>query len=286
MGTFNNNKIKTVESKKLAIYFTTFLTLVISIYIIFLLLKDKNSLRSTLLISTFIVINIIVLLKNYPYLINKMEFRYIDKQIFLISNAFLNYLDYSFPEKEKILFDLFSVHLKNDVSKLFNSYKNKEITYRRNCKDLRNSKPEIRYYVIYTLLDIAALDNLYSLKEEYFIEEVRKLLDINSQSFKAIKNAYKKKGLKEERKIIEEEARKKTAKEITKSFLPYNAYKILGVSPEVTKNQLKKVYRELAKKYHPDKFHGQSEANIEQMEIKFQEVTEAYEIINKYINLN
>ena len=143
-------------------------------------------------------------------------------------------------------------------------------------------EPEIRYYAIYTLFDIASEDSLYSLQEEQFIEKVREQLRIHPETFQHIKNAYLNKGLKEESKLIEEQNRKETTKKLSKSFLPYNAYKILGVSPTVTKSQLKKIYRTLAKKYHPDKFHGQSEEVIQQAEDKFQEILEAYEIILEY----
>ncbi len=282
MGTFNNNKLKAIEAKKLAIYVTTFLTLIISISVISLLIVGGISLSSILLILTFVIINVIILLKNYPYFKNKMEFRKIDKKIFLISLAFLNYLDFPDSKKEKILYNLFSVHFKSDISKFLNSYQNKEINYRGICKSLSMSKPEIRYFVIYTLLDIVSSDKFYSIKEEEFIEEVRILLNIHKKSFDKIKLVYNKQGLKEERKIYEEEARKKTTKEISKSFLPYEAYKILGVSQSIKKSQLKKVYRNLAKKYHPDKFYGQNDVVIQEMENKFQEITEAYEVVKKY----
>jgi len=282
MGTFNNNKLRTIEAKKLAIYVTTFLTLIISISVISLLIVEGISLSSILLILTFVIINVIILLKNYPYFKNKMEFRNIDKRIFLISLAFLNYLDFPGSEKEKILYNLFSVHFKSDISKFFNSYKNKEINYRGICKNLSMSKPEIRYFVIYTLLDIVSSDKFYSIKEEKFIEEVRILLNIHKKSFDKIKLVYNKQGLKEERKIYEDETRRKTTKEISKSFLPYEAYKILGVSQSIKKSQLKKVYRNLAKKYHPDKFYGQNDTIIQEMENKFQEITEAYEVVKKH----
>ena len=50
-------------------------------------------------------------------------------------------------------------------------------------------------------------------------------------------------------------------------------YKILGVSRDVTQDELKKAYRKLARKYHPD---VSKEANAE---AKFKEVGEAYEAL-------
>ncbi len=52
-------------------------------------------------------------------------------------------------------------------------------------------------------------------------------------------------------------------------------YKILGVSKNATQNEIKKAYRKLARKYHPDLNPGDSEA-----EKKFKEIQEAYEVLS------
>ena len=52
-------------------------------------------------------------------------------------------------------------------------------------------------------------------------------------------------------------------------------YKILGVDRNADANAIKKAYRKLAKKYHPDTNQENSVANE-----KFKEVTEAYEILH------
>lgn len=52
-------------------------------------------------------------------------------------------------------------------------------------------------------------------------------------------------------------------------------YKILGVSENVDKDELKKAFRQLAKKYHPDR-----NQNDESAKNKFQEVNEAYNILS------
>ena len=51
-------------------------------------------------------------------------------------------------------------------------------------------------------------------------------------------------------------------------------YKILGVNKNATSSEIKKAYRELAKKYHPDKNKGNIEA-----EEKFKEIQEAYDTL-------
>src|SRR6266516_3076803 len=52
-------------------------------------------------------------------------------------------------------------------------------------------------------------------------------------------------------------------------------YDILGVKKNASDEELKKAYRNLAKKYHPDKNKGNKEA-----ENKFKEISEAYAVLS------
>lgn len=52
-------------------------------------------------------------------------------------------------------------------------------------------------------------------------------------------------------------------------------YSILGVSQDASKEDIKKAYKNLAKKYHPDANSGNKSA-----EDKFKEITEAYEVLS------
>ncbi len=56
-------------------------------------------------------------------------------------------------------------------------------------------------------------------------------------------------------------------------------YEVLGVSPSASDEELKKAYRELVKKYHPDNYNDNPLADL--AEAKMKEVNEAYDTVVK-----
>ena len=63
-------------------------------------------------------------------------------------------------------------------------------------------------------------------------------------------------------------------------------YKILEINKTATEEEIKKAYRKLAMKYHPDKFANSSEEEKKKAEEKFKEINEAYEnVINHKIKI-
>ncbi|MDR0508674.1 MAG: molecular chaperone DnaJ [Candidatus Methanoplasma sp.] len=58
--------------------------------------------------------------------------------------------------------------------------------------------------------------------------------------------------------------------------MPGDYYEILGVGKDASQDDIKKAYRSLAKKYHPDV----TDLSKEEAEAKFKEVSEAYEVLS------
>ena len=56
-------------------------------------------------------------------------------------------------------------------------------------------------------------------------------------------------------------------------------YEVLGVKPSATDEEIKKAYRELARKYHPDNYQNSPVADLAQEKMK--EINEAYEEVQK-----
>ena len=57
-------------------------------------------------------------------------------------------------------------------------------------------------------------------------------------------------------------------------------YDILGIQKNASESEIKKAYRKLAAKYHPDRQQNKSDKEKKEAEEKFKEVTRAYEVLS------
>lgn len=57
-------------------------------------------------------------------------------------------------------------------------------------------------------------------------------------------------------------------------------YEVLGVNKNVSETDLKKAFRQLSMKYHPDRQQGKSENEKQEAEEKFKEIAEAYDVLS------
>lgn len=77
----------------------------------------------------------------------------------------------------------------------------------------------------------------------------------------------------------------KSYKSQNKNLSLKEAYEILGLSSGAKLDEVKKKYRELAKRYHPDVLNANnvSQAQLKEGARKFQQVNEAYELVKKHL---
>lgn len=144
----------------------------------------------------------------------------------------------------------------NSAFKLFNGIVKKEVSARQVCIQIRQHMPHAsRLQLIHFLFGIAKADGFVTQSE---VEEIRKIagyLYINDKDFVSIKAMF-----------YDESD---------------NAYKILEISRSVSDAEVKKAYRKMVKKYHPDKLQDLGEEHLKGANKKFQSIQEAYDKIKK-----
>ena len=114
---------------------------------------------------------------------------------------------------------------------------------------------ETRLQVIHFLFSVANADGLVSKSEVQQLSQIAQAFAINQRDFGSIKAMFFDK--------------------------PDRAYEILEVPKTATVAEIKKAYRTMVKKYHPDKLQDMDEAYRKGAEEKFRAVQEAYERIQK-----
>lgn len=140
--------------------------------------------------------------------------------------------------------------------------------------------------ILSAVCEIYVYNNLKNYNSKGIIEEIAKFLKIDYRKIKdkfARKEIENQKIRNEKRKQLEEKRKRyyqsNTNHRLTKSKrLDY--YKILGLSSNVTNDQIKQRIKELALQYHPDRFGNNIELQKQNSE-KFKEITEAYNYIKR-----
>ena len=124
------------------------------------------------------------------------------------------------------------------------------------CGDIRmRMQPEVRVQLLHYLFGIAKADGDVSPSEIEVIQRISNLMGVSTNDFESIKNMFY-------RNVDSD-------------------YKVLGISPEATDEEVKKAYRQMAIKYHPDKVSQMGEEFQKGAKEKFQKIQESYEAIKK-----
>lgn len=145
----------------------------------------------------------------------------------------------------------------NAIFRTFNEViKKREISAQRICLYLnQRTRYEVRLQLLHFLFGIANADGQLSEAEVAKLREIAGYLRISGNDFESIQAMF-----------VESAD---------------HAYKILEIDRSATDAELKRAYRNMAKKYHPDRVNTQDEAIKKGAEEKFKQVQKAYEQIQK-----
>lgn len=145
----------------------------------------------------------------------------------------------------------------NHAFKLFKKIsQQKNISKRQVCMQIKQMMDHAsRLQLLHFLFGIAKADGQVTEKEIREIYTMSGYLGINNKDFESIKAMF--------------------YNSIN------NAYKILEIDKTATVDEIKKAYRKMAKKYHPDRVIHLGKEHQEGAEEKFRQVQEAYEQLQK-----
>ena len=112
-----------------------------------------------------------------------------------------------------------------------------------------------RLEIVHVLLDIANADGQFDDVERDVIENIVRALNIMSSDYKSLLALYQ------------------------KQKDPQWMYQALEITPEATDEEVKKAYRRMAMKYHPDKLASAPDEVKQKATEKFRDIQQAYETV-------
>lgn len=136
-----------------------------------------------------------------------------------------------------------------------------EIPVHEVCQQIKmNVDSSSRLQLLHLLFGIAAADGQVNKDEQSLLALIASLLGINERDYVSLQSMFVKDG--------------------------DAAYKILEIEKSSGDDEVKKAYRRMAMKYHPDKVHHLGPEFQKDAQEKFKKINEAYETIKKERGIN
>ncbi len=162
---------------------------------------------------------------------------------------------------KKFLLKYFPVSSVNEMMMFLRDIQTKDYSLSEVAGQInQNMNLEEKLHVLHFLFSISKADNEVHPNELKVIREIAGLLFIPSNVFQSIKSMYER---------------------TSGGDSLANAYEILGVKPDDSNEVIKKKFRDLSLKYHPDRVMHLGEEIKKNAEEKFKVISEAYEIIRR-----
>ena len=155
----------------------------------------------------------------------------------------------------------FGVQQTRELMKVFKEILDQDYPLRDVCKQIQRSMDHpSRLELIHILYGLSAADGDVHEKEIHVIQEIANYLNVNKNDYESIKATF---------------AKDKEA-----------PYRILEIDPSASGQEVKKAYRKMATKYHPDKVSHLGKEMQDLAEEKFKAVNDAYQKIKKTQHLS
>ena len=162
---------------------------------------------------------------------------------------------------KKFFTNTFGTTKSNEYFRMFNNLNKQDYSskLRQVCLQLNSHiNHSSRLEIIHFLFGVSAADNEILPNEVEQIKRIATYMNINSYDFESIQSMF-----------------------LSERSNSEKWYTILGITKDATDTELKKAYRKMAVKYHPDKLIGVSDDIKKLAEEKFLVVKESYEQIMK-----
>jgi len=131
-----------------------------------------------------------------------------------------------------------------------------EIPLDKICSDVRTRmQPEVRVQLLHYMFGIAKADGVVSEIEISVLSRIASMMGVSSVDYESVKNMFY-------RNVDSD-------------------YKILGIDSNATDDEVKKAYRKMAIKFHPDKVASMGEEYEKGAKEKFQQIQGAYDNLKK-----